>query len=199
MVDNSHRTFRTRPSEPASHALAHRGKAGWSLEEHLQPRLASSRAAEQTHHLLICHSPNHLLRKMPMPGLAQRQLWWQGAESVCVCARVHFGQAGWWALLVFGAHQESLFGWARLNNATLGGFMALDHPGAAGLGHAPFLHRRSLGERQRAPRALQPGALEDLGQAWEAKAAEWRPAAHGRIAQVRTRCASHNSPPFLLE
>lgn len=68
-------------------------------------------------------------------------------ERVCVRARALragrlVGSAG------VRAHQESLFGWARLNNATLGGFMALDHPGAAGLGHAPFLHRRSLGERQ---------------------------------------------------
>lgn len=83
-------------------------------------------------------------------------------ERVCVRARVSgrlVGSAG------VRAHQESLFWWARLNNATLGWFMALDHPGATGLGHTPFLHWRSLGERQRAPRALQPGALEDLGQA----------------------------------
>lgn len=50
-----------------------------------------------------------------------------------------------------------------VNHATLGGFLALDNPGAAGLGHAPVLHRRSPGERQRPSRALQPGALEDLG------------------------------------
>lgn len=59
-----------------------------------------------------------------------------------------------------------------LNHAALGGFMALDHPGAAGLGHAPVLHRRSPGERQRPPGALQPGALQDPGQAGEAKTAE---------------------------
>lgn len=59
-----------------------------------------------------------------------------------------------------------------LNYATLGRFLALDNPSAASLGHAPVLHRRSLGERQRPSRALQPGALEDLGQAGEAKTAE---------------------------
>lgn len=59
-----------------------------------------------------------------------------------------------------------------LNHATLGRFLALDNPGAAGLGHAPVLHRRSPGERQRPSRTLQPGALKDLGQAGEAKTAE---------------------------
>lgn len=85
---------------------------------------------------------------------------------VCTSGRQAGGSVG------VQAHQEAFFGWARLNHATLGGFMALDYPGAVGLGHTPFLHRRSLGERQRAPGAVQPGALQDLGQAREAEAAE---------------------------
>lgn len=50
--------------------------------------------------------------------------------------------------------------------------MALDYPGAVGLGHAALLHRRSLSEGQRSPRAVQPGALQDPGQARAAQAAE---------------------------
>lgn len=71
-----------------------------------------------------------------------------------------------------GLHHRA-FHWRRaLNHAALGRFMALDHPGALSLGHTPFLHRGSPSERQRAPRAVQPGALQDLGQAGEAEAAE---------------------------
>lgn len=50
--------------------------------------------------------------------------------------------------------------------------MALDYPGAVGLGHSPLLHRWSLGERQRAPGAVQPRAFQDPGQAGAAQAAE---------------------------
>lgn len=50
--------------------------------------------------------------------------------------------------------------------------MALDYPGAVGLGHAALLHWWSLGEGQRAPRTVQPGALQDLGKAGAAQAAE---------------------------
>lgn len=57
--------------------------------------------------------------------------------------------------------------------------MALDYPGALSLGHAPLLYRGPPRERQRTPRTVQPGALQDLGQAGEAEAAERRPAADG--------------------
>lgn len=62
--------------------------------------------------------------------------------------------------------------------------MALDYPGAFGLGNTPLLHWWSLGEGQRASGAVQPGALQDLGQVGATQAAERGPAAHGRIAQV---------------
>lgn len=69
-------------------------------------------------------------------------------------------------------HQRA-FRWRRaLNHAALGRFLALDHPGALSLGHTPFLHWGPPSARQRAPRAVQPGALQDLGQAGEAEAAE---------------------------
>lgn len=69
-------------------------------------------------------------------------------------------------------HQRA-FHWLRgINHAALGRFVALDYPGALSLGHTPFLHRGSPSERQRAPGAVQPGALQDLGQAGEAEAAE---------------------------
>lgn len=50
--------------------------------------------------------------------------------------------------------------------------MALDYPGAVGLGHPTLLHRWSLGEGQRAPGAVQPRALQDPGQVRAAQAAE---------------------------
>lgn len=85
-----------------------------------------------------------------------------------MCAHPAGRPAGRWVY----RHTKRHFGWARLNHAALGGFMALDYPGAVGLGHAPLLHRRSLSERQRAPGAVQPGALQDPGQARAAQAAE---------------------------
>lgn len=73
-----------------------------------------------------------------------------------VCA--HIRQAGRWVGGCTGT-LRGIFGWAWLNHAALGRFMALDYPGAVGLGHAPLLHRWSLGEGQRAPGAVQPRAL----------------------------------------
>lgn len=85
--------------------------------------------------------------------------------------RAHVRQVGRWVGGCTGT-PRGIFGWAWLNNAALGGFMALDYPGAVGLGHAPLLHWWSLGEGQRAPGAVQSGALQDPGQARAAQAAE---------------------------
>lgn len=74
-----------------------------------------------------------------------------------VCVRTSGRQAG--GSVGVRAHQEAFLGWVRLNHAALGGFMALDYPGAVGLGHAALLHWRSLSEGQRSPGAVQPGAL----------------------------------------
>ena len=67
---------------------------------------------------------------------------------VCVCVSVHTSDSQAGGSVVVQAHQAAFDGWTRLKHAALGGFMALDYPGAVGLGHTPILHRRSLGERQ---------------------------------------------------
>lgn len=69
--------------------------------------------------------------------------------------------------------------WWWWNYASVGGVVALDYPGAVGLGDAPLLHRRPLGEGQRTPGALQSRAFEDSGKTGATQAAERRPAAHG--------------------
>lgn len=173
--------------------------AGWSLGKHLLPFLAYSWASEPFLFLSL------VIYWTPSPQRCHCQYWHcgtcgDGAQSVCVCAWVctHLTVRP----VGVQAHQAAFDGWTRLKHAALGGFMALDYPGAVGLGHAPILHRRSLGERQWAPGAVQSGALQDLGQAREAEAAEWRPAPHGRIAQVTTSCMfirAVTTPTFFKE
>ena len=74
-------------------------------------------------------------------------------------------------------------------DAAMDGLVALDHAGAAGVGHAALLHRRAPGARQREPGTFQPGAVQDPGQVGAPQAAERGPAAHGRDTTVRYVCA----------
>lgn len=57
-------------------------------------------------------------------------------------------------------------------HASVDGLVALDYAGAAGLGHAAFLHRGSPREGQRASGTVQQRALQDPGQAGKAETAE---------------------------
>lgn len=86
------------------------------------------------------------------------------------CVRARSGKA---AGLVGGqTHATRQFWWVWLKHAALGRFMALDYPGAVSLGHTPLLHWRPLGEGQRAPGAVQQGALQDPGQVGATEAAK---------------------------
>lgn len=57
-------------------------------------------------------------------------------------------------------------------HASVDGLLALDYAGAAGLGHAAFLHWGSPREGQRASGTVQQRALQDPGQAGKAETAE---------------------------
>jgi len=147
-------------SGPASHALAHAAKPSRSLESHPPPFLTHSCATQKKHtSLTICHFLLHHPRKDAKAKVDPVALVVTG-HRVCV----HIRQAGRWVGGCTGT-PKGIFRWARLHHAALGGVMAMDYPGAVGLGHAPLLHRRSLGEGQRTPRAVQSGALQDPGQA----------------------------------
>ena len=186
--EDENRAIATQTSHHVSHALAHTGRTSSSLEKHHLPFIKHSRAT------IARISLSSVIYWAPPPPCKDADakvdagaLVVTGAQSV----RAHPAgrPVGRWVY----RHTERLFqGWAWLNHAALGGVMALDYPGAAGLGHTPLLHRRPLGEGQRPSGAVQPGALQDPGQARAAQAAEWRPAAHGRIAQVTWNAVLHH-------